>query len=405
MIDFSGHSHIGASSASRWLACPGSVALYQQITRRKATIYAATGTVAHELCERCLTGNTEPLDYLGMEFEQDGFIVKVDDAMVSAVTMYVGRIRHDLQRFGGTLKVEQSFDLSWVYPGMYGRNDACIIPDDLFGILRVYDYKNGRTNVDAKHNPQLMYYALGALGQHNLNFVEVIEVNIIQPNASDGGDWIDTWVISVDELYAWANDVLRPGAELTARPDAPLNEGDHCTFCEAAAFCPRKQSKVLAMFDAPVEAAPAEIVLPKASALEPERIGLLSAFFNGPEFDAWRKSLAAEEQAMLSRGVRIPGRKLVETVVKGNRRWVSEDAVITALKDELGEEMFSSSLKSPAQIERLLTGKGVAKQERTELISPLVTRDETIKTIVVSENDSRAAIADRRDKALEMFAN
>ena len=405
MIDVSGHSHIGASSASRWLACPGSVALYKQLTSRKATIYAATGTVAHELCERCLLDGKEPLDYLGTEFEQDGFTIIVDDAMVSAVTMYVGKIRLDQQRFGGTLKVEQSFDLSWVYPGMFGRNDACLIPDDLFGVLRVYDYKNGRTNVDAERNPQLMYYALGALGQHNLNCVEVVEVNIIQPNASDGGEWLDTWVISVDELYAWANDVLRPGAELTDRPDAPLNEGDHCTFCEAAAFCPRKQSKVLAMFDVPVEAAPSEIVLPEVSAISPERIGLLSAFFNGPEFDHWRKSLAVEEQAMLSRGVRVPGRKLVENVVKGNRRWVSEDAVITALKDELGEEMFSSSLKSPAQIERLLTGKGISKQDRAELISPLVTRDETIKTIVVSEDDSRAAIADRRDKALEMFAN
>jgi hypothetical protein len=108
---------------------------------------------------------------------------------------------------------------------------------------------------------------------------------------------------------------------------------------------------------------------------------------------------------MLSRGVRIPGRKLVETTVRGNRRWVSEDAVITALKAELGEEMFSSSLKSPTQIEKLLTAKGVSKQERAELISPLVTRDETVKTVVVSENDSRSAIADRRDKALEMFAN
>jgi hypothetical protein len=340
-----------------------------------------------------------------MEFEQDGFTIIVDDAMVAAVTMYVGQIRLDQQRFGGNLKVEQSFDLSWVYPGMFGRNDACLIPDDLFGVLRVYDYKNGRTNVDAKRNPQLMYYALGALGQHNLNCVEIVEVNIIQPNASDGGDWLDTWVVTVDELYAWANDVLRPGAAKTAEPDAPLCEGEHCTFCEAAAFCPLKQSKVLSMFDAPVEAAPAEIVLPEISAITPERVGLLSAFFNGPEFDRWRKSLAAEEQAMLARGVHVPGRKLVEKTVKGNRRWVSEDAVITALKETLGEEMFSSSLKSPAQIERLLTGRGMKPAERAEVIAPLVTQDETIKVTVVSETDGRADLSAKRNKALEMFAN
>ena len=399
----SGHSHIGASSASRWLACPGSVRLYNQLTSRRATEYAARGTVAHELCERCLLEGTEPLDYLGKEFEQDGFPIKVDDAMVSAVTMYVGQIRLDRERFGGTLKVEQSFDLSWVYPGMFGRNDACLIPDDLFGILRVYDYKNGRVNVEAENNPQLMYYALGALGQHNLNCVEVIEINIIQPNSMDGGSWLDTWSISADKLYTWAMDVLRPGAAKTAEPDAPLCEGEQCTFCEASAFCPLKQSTVLAMFDAPVEAAPSEIVLPDIGAIAPERVGLLSAFFNGPEFDRWRKSLAAEEQAMLARGVHIPGRKLVEKTVKGNRRWVSEDAVITALKGELGEEMFSSSLKSPVQIEKLLTARGMKPAERSGLIDPLVTRDETIKVSVASETDSRADVSAKREKALELF--
>lgn len=401
----SGHSIIGASSAARWLACPGSVRLYAQLTERKATIYAATGTVAHELCERCLLDGTEPLDYLGKEFEQDGFTVKVDDAMVSAVTMYVGQIRLDESRFGGTLKVEQSFDLSWVYPGMFGRNDACLVPAELFGTLRVYDYKNGRVNVEAKGNPQLMYYALGALGQHNLNMVESIEINIIQPNSMDGGNWLDTWTVSADDLYKWAAEVLLPGAARTAEPDAPFCEGEHCAFCEAAAFCPVKQRKVLDMFGAPAEAAPAEIVLPPVESISPERVGLLSAFFNGPEFDRWRKSLAAEEQAMLSRGVRIPGRKLIEKTVRGNRRWVSEDAVISALKDELGEELFSSALKSPAQVEKLLSLRGLKPAERTALVAPLVTQDETIKVTVVSESDGGADISAKREKALEMFEN
>ena len=123
-----GHSYIGASSAARWLACPGSVRLYKGLTQRRATIYAATGTVAHELCEKCLLENTEPLNYLGKVFEQDGFQVEVTDQMVSSVTMYVGQIRLDLVKFGGELVVEQPFDLSWVHPGMYGRNDASIIP-------------------------------------------------------------------------------------------------------------------------------------------------------------------------------------------------------------------------------------------------------------------------------------
>lgn len=398
-----GHSYIGASSAARWLACPGSVRLYKELTQRRATTYAATGTVAHELCERCLVDGTEPLDFLGKVFEQDGFPVEVNDAMVSAVTMYVAQIRLDHQRYGGELVVEQPFDLSWVYPGMYGRNDASIIPTEMFGTLRTYDYKNGKHNVDAKENPQLMYYALGALGEHNVRFVDTVEIAIIQPNGSDGGDWLDRWSIKASELYAWAMDVLRPGAAKTELPDAPLCEGEHCRFCEAAAHCPLKQSKVMEMLQLPVDAPVAQITLPAVKSIGAERIGLLSAFFNGPEFAAWCRSLAAEEQAMLSRGVRVPGRKLVEKLVKGNRRWVSEDAVIAALKETLGEEMFSQELKSPPQIEKLLTAKGWKPAARAEVVAPLVTRDETLKTLVVSESDSNPAIAERRDQIIEMF--
>lgn len=398
-----GHSYIGASSAARWLACPGSVRLYKELTQRRATIYAATGTVAHELCEKCLLENRDPLEYLGKVFEQDGFQVEVTDQMVTSVSMYVNHIRHDLAKFGGELVVEQPFDLSWVYPGMYGRNDASIIPTELFSTLRTYDYKNGRSNVDAKENPQLMYYALGALGEHNVRFVDTVEVAIIQPNASDGGDWLDKWDIKARELYAWAMDVLRPGAAKTELPDAPLCEGEHCHFCEAAAHCPLKQSKVMDMLSIPVDTPVAQIELPAVQSVGADRIGLLSAFFNGPEFDAWRKSLAAEEMAMLSRGVRVPGRKLVEKTVKGNRRWVSEDAVITALKDILGDELFTQDVIGPAPVERLLTARGYDKAQRAELISPLVTRDENVKVYVTSDSDSTPAIAERREEAVSMF--
>ena len=44
------HSLIGASSSERWLHCPGSVRLYAMIPDRRETIYAATGTAAHDVC-------------------------------------------------------------------------------------------------------------------------------------------------------------------------------------------------------------------------------------------------------------------------------------------------------------------------------------------------------------------
>lgn len=113
------------------------------------------------------------------------------------------------------------------------------------------------------------------------------------------------------------------------------------------------------MLDAADEAHPVA-VLPAVSALSPDRIGVLSAFFQSEEFTSWVKALAAEEQAMLSRGVAIPGRKLVETVVRGNRRWISEEAVTQALGDEFGGELLITKVKSPH------TGREAAHRARDE---------------------------------------
>lgn len=393
------HSHIGASSAHRWMNCPGSVKLYEQLTTRRTTEYAATGTAAHEVCEHCLVDGTEPISYLGQTLKVGEQEIEVTDSMVSAVNMYVGKVRLDHYRYKGTLMVEQSFNLNWLYPGMFGRNDAAIIPDGVFGTLRIYDYKNGRKLVRAENNPQCMYYALGALGKDNPWMVEQVEINIIQPNAF-GKEPIESWTVSVDDLYKWAYDFLLPAAKATAAADAPCVSGEWCTFCEASHLCHARQEAALALLDPPTDAQPVA-TLPDINALTPERIGLMSAFFQSDAFSSWVKALAAAELSALAQGVDIPGRKLVETTVRGNRRWISEEVVTREFAD-LGSEILTTKVKTPAQIEKLLTSRGVAKADREARLADLVTRDESVKTIVVSESDSRQAL-ENKNKAIELF--
>jgi len=382
------HSRIGASSAARWIRCPGSVRLYNQLPARHATLYAATGTVAHALCEECLTKDYDPERFLGQVREQDGFKVEVTEQMIQGVSLYVGRVRDDLARYGGTLLVEQSFDLSWVYPGMFGRNDSCIVPDTALGTLRVKDYKNGRKPVAAQENPQVMYYGLGALGQHNLWSVEMVEMEIVQPNGI-GKSVFDTWTCRTKTLYEWAYDVLRPAAIATEAPDAPCRMGDQCVFCEAAAICPAKREAALSLLDAPVEAGQVA-TLPAVSMLTPEQLGKLSAFFNCEEFQAWVKALAAEEQGMLARGVAIPGRKLIEVTTQGNRKWKSDEDVVQAFA-EYGEDIFSHKLLTPAQLTTFLTKMGLSKKEAQDRVNALTMRPETTVTKVVNEDDPRPA--------------
>jgi len=394
------HSLIGASSAERWMNCPGSVRLYAQLIERRTTEYAATGTAAHEVCERCLKTGAEPLDFLGEKIAVGDTTVEVTEAMVQAVATYVGKIRLDKHRFGGELVVEQSFDLGWLYPGMFGRNDASLIPGGVLGTLRVYDYKNGRKHVVAAGNPQLMYYGLGALGKDNPHLADKVLLHIIQPNAF-GKEPIDVWETTADELIAWGHDVLVPAAKATEAPEAPCRQGDWCCFCEAAHLCPARQDSALALLDECTVEHPVA-TLPAVDALTPERIGLLSAFFQSEEFTAWVKALAAAEQAALANGVNIPGRKLVETTVQGNRRWADEAAVTAALAD-LGDALLVTKLKSPAQVEAVLKARGFKPAERKEKLDPLVTRDLSTKVIVVNDTDPRAALADKRQNAIDML--
>ena len=395
-----GHSFIGASSAHRWMNCPGSVRLYASLPERRTTEYALTGTAAHEVAERCLKGNLEPVTFVGTEIALLEGNVLVTEDMAEAVGVYVDCVRSDLAKFGGKLLVEQSFSLDWLHEGMFGRNDASIVPA-LFGTLRIYDYKNGRKPVSAEGNPQGMYYALGALGERNLLFIENVEIVIVQPNAF-GKEPVERFRISVEDLYGWAENVLLPAAKRTEDPGAPCIPGDWCTFCEAAHLCPAREEAALSLLDAvPDKGAVAS--LPPVNTLTPARIGVLSAFFQSEEFTSWVKALAAEEQAMLARGVDVPGRKLIETIVRGNRRWASEEALTQELGKELGDELFNQKIKSPAQLEKVLVQRGIPKKEAEERLAKFITRDESPKAIVVSDNDPRVSASESGDRAIQLF--
>lgn len=391
------HSLIGASSAARWIACPGSVRLYAQLPRRPETIYAATGTAAHEVCELCLTRNVEPESFLGQTIKTKEFEVLVDDKMVDATRVYVDFVRGHHKKYGGKLMVEQPFDLSFVHKGMFGRNDACIVPTQALDVLRVYDYKNGRHLVAALENPQLSYYSVGALGKDNPWNVTQVESYIVQPNAI-GKQAIDGWTFSVKDLYEWTYDVLRPAAIATEAPDAPCILNPNCEFCEAQAICPAKRDAALALLGPRVDYTPES--LPNVKSLTPEQLGKCSAFFTSDEFAAWVKALAAEEQACLARGETIPGRKLVESVALGNRKWADEAQVISMFRDELGEDLYNLKLKSPNQISTLLTKRGVPKAEAKARVDELSTREETTTWKVVNDDDPRPA---RGQDLLDLF--
>lgn len=404
--DNAAHSSIGASSAYRWMNCPASRRLSEG-RRSEPGEYAILGTAAHALAEKCLLERVDPCLFVGEVLKHEAGETEITGEMADGVTVYVEKVLGDHAKVGGELVVERAFDLSWLYPGMYGRNDAGILPEapsglpeDTGGALRIYDYKNGAKPVKAEDNVQCMYYALGALGAGNPTGAIVVVITIVQPNSHFKAAAVESWEIGVDDLYAWGENVLLPAAKRTEDPDAPCVAGDWCCFCPAMAVCPLKQHLALSKIDEPD---PGCFTLPVVKALKPVDVGFLSGFFNSPDFAAWLKALAAEELDMLNRGVEVPGRKLVEQRSLGNRKWTDEAEVERALGGDLGEDLWVKKLQSPAQVEKMLTAQKVPKRLREEMLSPLLTREEKISQVVVFDEDPRAGQKTLEEQHLKLL--
>ena len=206
-----GHAILSASSSDRWLHCPPSARLCETY-EDKGSNYAAEGTDAHSLCEYKLrkvlgmraTDPTKNLDWYNAE-------------MVDCATGYACFIIALLEEAKQTCSdpvvlIEQRVDFSrWVEQG-FGTSDAILISDStMHGI----DYKHGiKILVSAEDNPQMKRYALGALKLFDdIYDIDTVSKTIYQPRRQN----ISTYEVSKDDLYQWADEVLKPTADIPTK--------------------------------------------------------------------------------------------------------------------------------------------------------------------------------------------
>ena len=152
------HARLSPSAASRWMTCPGSVALSDDI-KDAGSEHAAEGTAAHEMAERILKG-ADGKSLIGLKAE-NGLTFTAD--MLTDVLRYVALVQDMVASTSGTLLVEQRLDISHLTceKDAKGTSDCVILAGDT---LIVGDLKFGRgVQVDAEDNHQLMIYALAAL--------------------------------------------------------------------------------------------------------------------------------------------------------------------------------------------------------------------------------------------------
>lgn len=348
------HAELGASSSDRWMNCPGSVLLSREFPNVD-TEFTREGTCAHEVAERCLKQNVEPEVFLGVSFEG----IEVTEEMCEAVSVYLKTVRATAGLPGAVLFIEQTFDLSSLNPPapMFGTSDAVIVEGDT---LHVDDYKHGKGYaVPAIGNPQLRYYALGALLSIPPELaakVRRVRMTIVQPRAPHPDGIIRSDECTVGELMDFSHELLAQ-ADLAVSASPPLAAGGWCRFCRAQAVCPEQKRKAVEIaqvefteLEAGVNEPPAPETMPIETVVEiMEKL---------PVLESWIKAMRTFVQTRLEEGKPVPGYKLVEK--RATRKWFSEDQVVKWAKEQEGysdSEIFDQKLKSPAQMEKLV-GKG-----------------------------------------------
>lgn len=326
------HSKIGASSSERWMNCAGSVMLSAKAPEQESSFAADEGTAAHALGERCLNEGTNASEYVG---ETLGDFV-IDQEMASAVDTYVNYVRARHQEEGGVLGVETRFDLSSLYPGLYGTNDACIVRRGRK--LIVIDFKYGFSPVEATDNKQLLYYGVGAAQSCDFDFVD-IELVIVQPRAPHVNGPIRRWTVSKKYLVEWSF-VLIQAVRQTERVDAPLKRGPWCEYCPAKGICPKINEVVedavgLTVLDGGPVAIESLSDLQIAKIIENKK--LIEDFIDKVQTYALHK---------MKSGEKIEGLKLVSG--RSRRDWIDEDKVV----EVFGDAAFERKVMTVAKAEK-----------------------------------------------------
>lgn len=370
------HAVFSASASARRIGCPGSLRLEEQFPDQGSR-YAAAGTLAHAICELKATKYfIEPIP--PRTFNARLRKLKKDESydprMDEASDMYLDYLKEQAMTYDAPpfVALETRVDFSQWVPEGFGTADCIMIGS---GRMGVYDYKNGVTPVEAEGNSQMMIYALGALSVYAPIFgdtIQTIHMAIIQPNA--GG--IKEWDISKEVLLGWAENVLRPAAELALSDHAPIvpdsNPDGYCKFCKARHQCTARAKMMLELEDH------SEMT---GDLMTDDELGQVLQRAAG--FASWLKGLQDYALSAALAGRQITGFKVVEG--RGSRDWTDLDKAFDTLKSRGVEDAMLWERKpvTVAGLEKAL-GKKVFGE-----VSEGIVEKKRGKPTLVPESDKR----------------
>lgn len=350
------HATLAPSAASRWLNCPGSVRLCADIEDTHSS-FAAEGTAAHMLAERCLSAGFDASRFKGWAVNteakqpnlaiQQGFnapdgktIFEVDAEMVDAVQLYLD-VSREIIAASDEHAIEARMDMTEIIPGVFGTGDVIAYREKPTKRVTIVDLKYGKgIAVEVFENDQELTYAVGVLQRYHNRGVDEVELVIVQPRAPHKDGPVRRWITDSTGLYEHVM-ALQDAAKAAEDPDAPFVVGAHCSksFCKAAGKCAALRTRVM------------EIVMTDPTA----------AFKDWKEEQAdinlvghWKKQREEFAHNEALRGRMPPGAKLVGK--RAVRKWKDESEAVATLKmlDVPDDDIYDTTVKSPAQLEKAL---------------------------------------------------
>ena len=351
------HAILSASGAHRWLNCTPSARLELEFDDNSGEA-AAEGTAAHALSEHKLRKALKmrskkpvsPYDSDEMDNYTDGYVEFVLEVIEQAKQTCSDPL----------ILIEQRLDFSKYVPDGFGTGDCVIIAD---GTLHIIDFKYGQgVLVSAEDNPQMKLYALGALDLFDgIYDIEMVSMTIYQPRREN----ISTSIVSKESLYQWAEEVLKPKAELAFAGDGNYCPGEWCQFCRAAVKC-------RARAEAKMKLATFEFALPPLLSDE-EIADILSSI---GDLTSWANEIIAyATDEAVNHGKKWPGFKVVEG--RSNRKYKDEEAVAEAAKNAGYRDIYKQSLITITEMEKLM-----GKSKFNEILGELVMKPPGKPTLV-----------------------
>ncbi len=353
----SDHALLSPSGSHRWLHCTPSAVLETEFDN-KSSPAAAEGTAAHALCEHKLKRmlhrrSKRPVsDYNSDEMEEH------TDAYVEFVSELLEKAKQNCK--DPLVQVEQRLDLSEYVPGAFGTADCLIIAD---GTLHVIDMKYGLgVLVSAEENPQLKCYGIAALSIYeDLYDINEVALSIFQPRREN----VSTWTISAEELRNWAENELKPKAQMAFKGEGEYCPGEWCQFCRAAVKCRARAEEKLRI-------AEEEFKLPPLLT-DTEIESILPML---PDITKWANDISAYALEMaVSRGKEWNGYKVVEG--RSVRKYADEDAVAEAAKQNGYTDIYRKSLITLTEMQKLM-----GKKKFEEILGSLIIKPPGKPTLV-----------------------